>query len=503
MKKIDFKLILMLLALLPALTFTSCNEDEGDDGGDTDSFMPVLDTNFSYVVDGNNVNFTTTLNGNVWVTVDGDETHFADKAATVFLPSMGTYSFTCTSTGGGEPLVSAPFDVVIDQDDKSFLDLPEWQNLTDGASKTWVLDAEAKFHDGPLSFYLLSWDFVNEVYTDPEESWYWTPEPQWTWDNAMGQPGDEGFGEMTFDVTDGFDFIADKTKEEDEEGTFVFDYETRSLTINGASIVRSYKPEAQVKVDPNCTENCELKEGTFNGIEGISDWTNYKIFNLSDSVLSLAVKRDQDIQGEGDIYLIYNFVEKEVYDNTVIVIEEVEVTWPDAPAAVTTNDATESAKLDGAWKAKDAPNFNAWYPGFWNFATGVNDAPDTYVGTNQESNVYWDPFVPGDGDGWAAPSDSLVALTMAFDAANLTFSITKENQEVVSSGTFATDGSSITTDGGTLINPSGNVAHAPNTAVISVLPDAPAAGDEIKIAFYQCDNNCGKNEWIELTFVKQ
>lgn len=344
MRKFNFKLILAIMAAIPLMLITSCSTDDDGGGVTTNEFQPVLGENFDFTVNGNDVLLTTTISGNVWATVNDVDHTMVDKKVTVKLPNAGIYAFTVSSLGSGEILTSEPFEVEILQDDLSFLELPEWKNLTDGTSKSWVLDVEAKLHDGPLSFYLTSWDFVAGAYSN-DDTWFWTPDPQWAWDNAMAEPGEEGYGVMTFDVTDGFKFYADKTKEDDEEGTFDLDYENRMLKITGASILRSYKPNAEVNVDPNCTgDDCEKK--TVNGITGISDWSNYHIFALTDSVLRLAVLRDADVAGEGEIYLVYNFVEKDLYES--IVPEE--FTHEEAPeTSITASD------LVGTWKFADVP----------------------------------------------------------------------------------------------------------------------------------------------------
>ena len=504
MKKQNFKLILLLLAAIPVIFFTACEEDDPMDPGDsTDEFQPVLNENFSYEVDGNDVNFTTTLSGNVWVTVNEVDHQMEDQAVTVNLPNMGTYSFTCSSLGSGEVLASTPFDVVIEQDDLAFLNQGLWLYLSGGANqtKTWKLDMSAEYETsihfaGPMYFSGYSdgddrrdeyvywaWDVLPEElpYTinGAEQTSFYNWEPDYPGNTWIMAPND--YGTITFDGTNGT--ASTTIFGETVNGTFTFD---------SASWKMGFSAEIILPID-----TARVNEGQY--LE--QDLANVRIFSLTDSAMQIGIKRSFEGGEESKWVNVYNFI-VDGYEYPYDPVVEVDVTWPDAPTAVTTDVTAESAKFDGSWIAKDAPDFNAWYPGFWNFTTSMNDVGDEYMGTNQEGNVYWDPFIPAEGDTWAAPSDSIKALVMTFDAANLTFSIAS-GAEVVSSGSFATDGVSITTDGGMLINPSGNVAYAPNTAVISVLPDAAVAGDEMKYAFYQADGSNAKNEWIELTFVKQ
>jgi hypothetical protein len=392
MKKLNFKLILVLLAAIPVMMLSSCTEDDGgDDDVKTNEFLPVLNENFEFTIEGNNVKFTTKMNGNVFVTVNDEDYPFVDKAVTVFIAQKGTYSFTCSSFGSGSKLTSDAFSIEILQDDKSFLELPEWKNLTDGTSKSWVLDVDAKLHDGPISFYTLTWDFVAGAYTD-DATWFWTPDPAWAWANALAEPGTDGYGVMTFDVTDGFKFTADKKKEDPESGTFAFDYEKRTLKLTGASILRSYKPNADVKTDPTCVDTdavkCETRKE--NGITGISDWSNYHIFALTDSVLRVAVLRDQDVTGEGDIYIVYNFVEKVVYES--IIPETFTYTEP-VNTSFTAND------LVGTWKFPLVPyDWVGWY-GTGNKGSIIEAAP-----LNN-----WADSTAMIGTGWAISSADLKA----------------------------------------------------------------------------------------------
>ncbi len=322
MKK--FSYVASLIGILLVILAYACKKEETP----VDN-TPVLGVNFNYTVNAHIVTFTTTLTGNVWWTNEDTDYPAVDQTVDVAFAEAGTYTFTCSVLEAGEQLTSDPFDVVVAVGDTSVYNTDYWKNLTGGynKSKTWVLDVEAKVHPGPLSFLGTSWDFVAGENADETDAWLWDAGLDFTFEEGnlrMEEPEPDGYGTMTFDLIGGKHFTADKKKEPAESGTYVLDWDTRTITITGATILRSYKPF--------------VAEG--DGINGISDWNNYKIYALTDSVLRLAVSRDQDVQAEGTCWLIYNFVEKNIYESIVVT-----PTTYEAPV-LTTFTATD---LQGTW----------------------------------------------------------------------------------------------------------------------------------------------------------
>jgi|GEM_PF-1295055 len=506
MKQLSIKLLFTLMVMVPLMFLASCGGDDNPTNqNQTDEYTPVLKTNFDFTVDGNNVNFTTEINGNVWVTANDVDYQFVDKAVTVNLPKAGTYSFTCSSLGSGSVITSDPFDVVIEQDDIEFLNKAPWLYLSGGANKTktWRMDmnkdGKCVYFDGPVYYSgdnsdpYWSWDVTQTIDADHPYSlngtdltsvFNWTPKySDNTW---LMAPND--YGTITFDATNGT--VSTTVFGSKTDGTFTYDTSTMKLNFTGGIVIP--------------VDTARLNEGQFTE----EDLAKLRIYSISDSAMQIGVKRtyegtnDDGSQKESKWIMVYNFVVVG-YDYPVHEIPHADVTWPDAPSAVTSDDATESAKFDGSWKIKVSGDWRSWYAGFWNFATGMNDAPDTYKGTDQEGNVYWDPYTPSATDQNSFPSDSLQSLTMTFDASAGTLVIT-QNGNTIASGTYMTDGSKITTDGVQLMmQTDGKEQHAPNTAVIAELPDAAAAGDEMMLAFYECDAGCNKNEWVSFIFVKQ
>lgn len=339
------QLMLSLSAIFFALLFvTSCKKDNDD----PEVVKPVLGTNFSFTVSGNKVLLTTTLTGNVWWTCDGTDYTAVDQKAEVAFAEAGTYTFTCSILTGGQTYTSEPFTVEVLVGDPTMFETPWWINLTKGygLQKGWVLDVEGKLHAGPLSFLGTSWNFATGQ-NEGDDAWMWDADVNFTFasdsaDVRMEWPGTEGYGVMYFNLINGKNFIGDKKKEAYEEGKFDMNWDTRTINITGATILRSYKPFAKV----------DGVAGTVNGITGISDWNNYKIYALNDSILRVAVLRDQDVHGEGVCYLVYNFVEVNLYNsiivNPVVYVEPVLNTFT-------------ASDLVGTWKyAEVAQDWIGW-----------------------------------------------------------------------------------------------------------------------------------------------
>ncbi|MGL1884965.1 MAG: hypothetical protein OCD76_00510 [Reichenbachiella sp.] len=315
MKVLNFKSILVLLAAIPVLMFSSCDEDTVVTDP-ADDFQPVLNENFSFTVDGNTVSFATTISGNVWVSASGVDYAMVDQKVDVGLPNKGTYSFTCGSLGSGETLLSDPFDVVIEEDDLAFLDQGLWKYLSGGANqiKTWRMDmneeADLAWFDGPV-FYsgdtdpYWAWDVTDEVsgenpythtFTDGTTKEFtsifnWSPGyADNTWLMAA-----KNYGTITFDATNGT--VSTSKFGEVIEGTFTFDTTTLKMSFGGDIIIP--------------IDTTRLNEPQFKA----EDLANLRIFSLTDSAMQIGVKRsyegfedDEVTQKEDKWTLVYNFI---------------------------------------------------------------------------------------------------------------------------------------------------------------------------------------------------
>lgn len=224
---------------------------------------------------------------------------------TVNFAFKGDYVINFSVLTAGGVIALDPITVKVTDDNLNYVNDPLWLALTGGPGfeKSWVLDTETKFFDGPLSFYGLNngwllggnaWDGgATGCYGD--DCWNWSPDAAWAFDNAM-TPGD--YGVMTFSLIGGPYFKAVKPMEagKTENGTYYLDVNSKTLNINDASILRGYKPAK-------------------NGLTGVSNWSRYTVLALDENTLRLGVIRDKDVDGEGPAMIVYNFISKEYSDN--------------------------------------------------------------------------------------------------------------------------------------------------------------------------------------------
>lgn len=346
---------------------SSCEKDEPIVEDETNEFLPVLDDNFEYVVEGNNVKFTTTINGNVWVTVNGVDHNFADKKVTVNLPNKGDYSFTCSSIGSGSILTSDPFTVKIDQDDLAFLDEGLWKSLSGGANQTktwrmdWNADGELVYFDNPVQFSgadgapYWSWDVLAEDLPVDVNGNEMTGFFNW-----QETPPAADFGSITFNATNKTVTTVNAHGEE-SSGSFDMNVETMKLTVNGVTI----------PIDTGRLNQGQFKE---------EDLMNLRLYSLTDSAMQIGVKRSfEGFQEDGvtpkvsEWVVVYNFIVVG-YDYPEIPDEEFTFTEP------LDTDLT-SADLVGTWKLGGSPiNWIGWHAegnmGTTTEASVLNEWPD-------------------------------------------------------------------------------------------------------------------------------
>ena len=379
MKKFNFNYVTVLLGVLMMVFITSCKDDNGEE---TIDYTPVLNKNFSFTVNANDVVFTTTIPGNVWFTVEGTDYPTVDKTVTVNLPLKGTYPVTCSTLGSGVTLTSAAFDVVIEADDLSFLEEGIWKALTGGAdgNKVWILDMEKKYFHNPLDFY-------GDEEAGGTSTNIWGP---WGGTDIYGWGSTPEVGEITFNgvtrnatltLTEGVN--ADGTSVAKADGTG-YEYgknaTSRVGTFEGTFSMTSYERDANFLIlssGATLWENMltgqykylgelseEMADITF--AEGLrfpldinrvgeqqflpEDLMNVKIMHCSDSALVVRVKRTYegfDASGnhtESKCWLLYNYIVKG-YDYP----EDVFVA-PDRPA-------TSGTLEDGTYKLAEIPGF--------------------------------------------------------------------------------------------------------------------------------------------------
>lgn len=275
---------------LPLVIIMSCQKENYN----LESTIDRSDVKFTVVQDlavdpgGNTVILTNETQGvlPMWDYGTGRSTRMKDTVRFAF---KGTYMVKFSVLSGGTEVELDSVPVVVTADNLSYVQDKEWIDLTGGPGneKVWLLDTEAKMGAGPITF-LDPANFSNV--------WWW-PGPADVYPSVMAA-GD--YGSMTFSLKGGPFFRNEKLIEGGlkENGTFSLDLAAKTLTLNGATILRSYKPDK-------------------NGITGISNWSKYNIIELTENSLRLGVLRDKDVDGEGPAILVYNFISKAYSDNWV------------------------------------------------------------------------------------------------------------------------------------------------------------------------------------------
>jgi hypothetical protein len=286
---IRFSKIFVVL-FLPLVVMMSCQKESYN-------LEPTIDKSnvkFTVVQDlaadpgGNTVILTNETQGvlPIWDYGTGRSTRMRDTVRFAF---KGNYMVKFSVLSGGSEVKLDSVPLVVSADNLSYVQDKEWIDLTGGPGneKVWLLDTEGKMGAGPITF-------LNPA--NFSEVWWW-PAPADVYPGVMEQ-GD--YGSMTFSLKGGPFFRNEKLIEGGlkENGTFSLSIATKTLTLNGATILRSYKPSK-------------------NGITGVSNWSKYEIIEISENSLRLGVLRDKDVDGEGPAMLVYNFISKEYSDNWV------------------------------------------------------------------------------------------------------------------------------------------------------------------------------------------
>lgn len=285
------------LLLVSMVLMTSCQDDDYTLGEMPDKSAIDFEVVQEYSIDegGNTVVLKNNTPGTVsmWDYGTGRSTRFVDTVRFAF---QGEYVIKFSALTAGGIVEMDPVTITVTDDNLNYVNDPLWTALTGGVGneKSWVLDIDAKYFDGPFYFYGTNNGWQGECLVPDGDCWNWSPVYA---DNTWLMP-DGDYGVMTFSLQGGPFFHAEKPMEGgiEEEGTYFLDADAKILTINDASILRGYK-------------------GDNAGIAGISDWSNYRLFSLDENTMQLGVIRDQDIDGEGPAQLVYNFVSKEYSDN--------------------------------------------------------------------------------------------------------------------------------------------------------------------------------------------
>lgn len=462
----------MAVLLLPIL-FSACKKDEHSIG----RVLDKSEIKFSVTQDlkadpgGNTVILKNMTPGtlSMWDYSTGTSTRMTDTVKFAF---AGNYVVKFSAVTGGNVVKLDSVVVKVAQDNLNYVNDPLWIALTGGVGneKQWVLDTEAKYFSGPLSFYGVNngWlkeggPWQNNAFSTGcygTDCWTWGPGTSDIYPKIMLQ-GD--YGVMTFSLKGSAAFKAVKPMEKGitQTGSYFLNVGGKQLTINNASILRGYKPAA-------------------NGINGISNWTNYKIISLDENTMQLGVIRDKDVEGEGVAMIVYNFISQKFSANYVP-----PVTGPDEGFDPTFKSGELLTMLTGTtsgrlWKLDAAGNPVDWIGKGKGWTKTQADSRD------------W-----GWNDSWdAIAKDSWILFNRVGG-----LKYTRSQSGVVTTGSFTINEATneVTLNGDLLIqNPGSFMSPVKNTfKVIKAFPGKV----ESKGIWFGTDYTAAKDEWFAFHYI--
>lgn len=211
---------------------------------------------------------------------------------TIRFPFQGTYEIAFSALTGGGLVEMDPVTIEVTEDNLNYVNDPLWIALSGGPGneKTWILDIDNHFFEGPLYFYGTDngWSEGGDDGCYGEDCWNWNPvyaEESW-----LMPYGD--YGTMTFSLIDGPRVVVDHLMlphRGTERGTYNLNVNEKTLTLNGVSPLHD-----------------EAREGC------VANWGNIRLMSLTEDSMQLAVLRRASCDSEA--LLVYNYVSKDFAD---------------------------------------------------------------------------------------------------------------------------------------------------------------------------------------------
>jgi len=202
---------------------------------------------------------------------------------TVAFPFAGNYVVKFSAVTGAGIVEADPVTVNVPTSDTELLSDPLWALLAGGPgeSKTWKLDIDAEYWDGPLYFYGTHIGWGPKCLPGGTDCWNWNPDYAGnTWLMADGD-----YGTMTFNLIDGAFVSVDHKMLPGrgvENGTYRIVPETKTLVMSNATPLHD------------------------SGRDGcVAEWGNIRLLSLTEDAMQFAVLRTSC---EGPCLLVYNYV---------------------------------------------------------------------------------------------------------------------------------------------------------------------------------------------------
>ncbi|PTT00220.1 hypothetical protein DBR11_10325 [Pedobacter sp. HMWF019] len=459
-------------ALLPLL-FAACKKEEHSLG----RVLDKSEIKFSVTQDkqadagGNTVILKNMTPGTLpmWDYGIGSSTRMVDTVKFAF---AGDYVIKLSVSTGGMVVKMDSVIIKVTQDNLNYVNDPLWTAISGGVGKDkqWVLDTEGKYFSGPLSFYGVNIGWLKEggpwasgafsTGCYGGDCWTWGPGISDIYPGIMAA-GD--YGVMTFGLKGTAAFQAVKPMEGNvtQNGTYFLSVNSKTLSINNASILRGYKPAK-------------------NGLTGISNWSNYKILSLDENTMQLGVIRDKDVDGEGPAMIVYNFLSKTFSDHYVP-----PVTGPDEGFDPTFKSGELLSMITGTtsgrlWKIDASGNPIDWIAKGKGWTKTSDDTRD------------W---------GWNNSWDLIAKNSWILFNRVGGMNYTRNQNGVMTTGTFTINEATneVTLNGELLLqNPGNSLSPVKNTfKVVKVFPGKV----ESKGIWFGTDYNAAKDEWFSFHYI--
>jgi len=389
----SFKRYLPILLGMLAVSFTACQKDEVPQTFHT----PVVNTDFTVTVNGNNVILKSTMTkatAYLWEASDGQSS--TNKLDTLYVPVEGTYYVKLSVSDGGDYLTSDSVAFEIVSTDVALYGTPFWKALTGGANpahaKTWVLDlrsfvtttiddagAASSTTANKSIYFHNALDFYGDTEaggnknTDGSIS-SWGP---WGGTNIYGWGGTPEDGSITFDAMSGtvkltIDGVTTtgkyqlETEDRPEDiivGAKILNSDKLAITLWENMLTGKYSylgtlsPQiGWLKFDAGLRFPLDKGRVTNDGNTTYSsqflteDLENVCLIHCSDSSMVVRIKRTYEAAGINKCWLLYNFVVKEYNYPTPAT----------SPTHSVLTDLTPGS-LAGTWKTAPVPyNWIGW-----------------------------------------------------------------------------------------------------------------------------------------------
>lgn len=289
MKKMN-KIFFMILGLV--VISTSCQDDhELGEVLDKSEIKFEVIQDFDNTPGGNTVFLVNNTPGtiSIWDYGTGRSNRASDTVEFAF---AGDYVIKFSAVTAGGVVEMDPVTITVTDNDLTKVNDPLWTALTGGVNqeKTWLLDIDAKFFDGPLYFYGTNMGWGGTCQVDGGDCWNWNPE--YAGNTWLMEAGD--YGTMTFNLKGGpFVEVEHKKISErgTESGTFFLDKDSKTLSMTDATPLHD------------------------TGRDGcVGAWGDIKLLSLTENSMQFAVLRTSC---EGPCLLVYNYISKEYSDNYV------------------------------------------------------------------------------------------------------------------------------------------------------------------------------------------